>query len=155
MTIRPFIPGDLAELRRITVEGFEATAIDMHVERLCGIVNGHDWRWRKARQIDEDCEVNAPGVFVAEEDGRVLGYITTRLDREGGKGRIPNLAVDSSVRGRGIARLLIQHALDYMRAEGMSVAMIETMANNDVGQHLYPASGFTEIARQIHYAMKL
>lgn len=155
MTIRTFIPEDIEEIRRMTVEGFEGTAIDQHVERLCGIVNGHDWRWRKARQIDDDCEAHAAGVFVAEEDGRVLGYITTRIDRATGKGRIPNLAVDASARGRGIARQLIQHALDHMRSEGMTVAMIETMANNDVGQHLYPSCGFTEIARQIHYAMKL
>jgi hypothetical protein len=33
--------------------------------------------------------------------------------------------------------------------------MIETMAGNEVGQHLYPSCGFTEVARQIHFAMKL
>jgi len=29
------------------------------------------------------------------------------------------------------------------------------MANNAVGQHLYPSCGFVEAGRQIHYALKL
>ncbi|MGN6546994.1 MAG: GNAT family N-acetyltransferase, partial [Aureliella sp.] len=60
-----------------------------------------------------------------------------------------------AARGRGIGRQLIEHALDYFRREGMSFAMIETMVNNPVGQHLYPACGFVEAGRQIHYAKKL
>lgn len=155
MIIRLYQPSDLPELRRITVEGFEGIAIDQNVERQFGILSGQDWRWRKARHVDEDCEANPTGVFVAVDGDRVLGYISTRLDREAGKGRIPNLAVDQVVRGRGIGRQLIEHALDYFRREGMSFAMIETMVNNPVGQHLYPACGFVEVGRQIHYAKKL
>jgi hypothetical protein len=33
--------------------------------------------------------------------------------------------------------------------------VIETMAQNAVGQHLYPACGFVEVARQAHFARKL
>lgn len=155
MTIRLYQPSDLEELRRMTVEGFEGIAIDQNVERHLGIVGGHDWRWRKARHVDEDCQANPAGVFVFEEEGRVLGYISTRIDRETQKGRIPNLAVDSSARGRGLGRQLIEHALEYLRREGMAFAVIETMANNAVGQHLYPSCGFIETGRQIHFARKL
>lgn len=155
MIIRLYQPSDLPQLRRITVEGFEGIAIDQNVERELGILSGHDWRWRKARHVDEDCEANPTGVFVAVEADRVLGYISTRLDREAGKGRIPNLAVDKEARGQGIGRKLIEHALEYFRREGMSFAMIETMVNNPVGQHLYPSCGFVEAGRQIHYALKL
>lgn len=155
MKIRLYQSGDLDELKRMTVEGFEGIAIDQNVERALGIVGGHDWRWRKARHVDEDVEANPGGVFVAEEDGRVLGYISTRIDRDAGKGRIPNLAVDKAARGCGIGRRLIEHALDYFRREGMAFAMIETMVNNPVGQHLYPSCGFVEAGRQIHYAVKL
>ena len=35
------------------------------------------------------------------------------------------------------------------------VERIETLAQNEVGQSLYPSLGFVEIARQIHYAQKL
>jgi len=155
MKIRLFRSSDLDELKRITIEGFQGIAIDQRVENAIGLLNGHDWRWRKARHVDEDIVANPNGVFVADESGLVLGYISTRVDYEIGKGRIPNLAVDRSVRGRGIGRLLIEHALDYFRREGMAFAMIETMDNNPVGQHLYPSCGFVETCRQIHFAMKL
>ncbi len=155
MKIRPFRPGDLDELRRMTIEGFEGIAIDQNVERALGILGNHDWRWRKARHVDEDVEANPAGVFVAEEEGRVIGYISTRIDPEASKGRIPNLAVDKAAQGRGIGRKLIEHALDYFRREGMAYATIETMVNNPVGQHLYPSCGFVETGRQIHYAVKL
>ncbi|MDX1925517.1 MAG: GNAT family N-acetyltransferase [Pirellulaceae bacterium] len=155
MKIRSYQPDDLDELKRITVEGFEGIAIDQSVENLLGTLSGHDWRWRKSRHVDEDVQANAAGVFVAEQSGNILGYISTRIDYESGKGRIPNLAVDKSVRGQGIGRSLIEHALEYFRQEGMSFAMIETMDNNPIGQHLYPSCGFIETCRQIHYARKL
>ena len=155
MHIRLYQPSDLEELRRMTIEGFDGTAIDQNVEKSFGLLAGHDWRWRKARHIDEDVAANPEGVFVAEENGHVLGYITTRMDREASKGRIPNLAVDEAARGRGLGRRLIEHALEYFRREGMAYVMIETMSNNAVGQHLYPSCGFVEAGRQIHYALKL
>jgi ribosomal protein S18 acetylase RimI-like enzyme len=155
MTIRICQPADLDELKRMTVEGFEGIAIDQNVERQLGILGGHDWRWRKAQHVEDDFQANPHGLFVAEEDGKVLGYISTIIDREAAKGRIPNLAVDRNSRERGIGRHLIEHALDYFRREGLAFAMIETMENNPVGQHLYPACGFVEAGRQILYAMKL
>jgi ribosomal protein S18 acetylase RimI-like enzyme len=94
-------------------------------------------------------------VFVAEAGGRVVGYVSTRIDREAGKGRIPNLAVAEEARNQGLGRRLIEHALDYFRAEGLAYAVIETMAHNPVGNHLYPACGFVEVARQVHFAQKL
>jgi ribosomal protein S18 acetylase RimI-like enzyme len=155
VNIRPCQAADLPEVIRITLEGFTGIAIDEQVEARVGLVNGHDWRWRKARQIEEDFAVNPAGCFVAAEKGTVLGYITTRVDRAAGKGRIPNLAVDAAARGRGIGRRLIEHALDYFRREGLAFAMIETMENNPVGQHLYPSCGFAEVGRQIHFVCKL
>jgi ribosomal protein S18 acetylase RimI-like enzyme len=59
------------------------------------------------------------------------------------------------MRARALGRQLIEHALEYFRAQGLAYAVIETMAQNPVGQHLYPACGFVEIARQVHFARKL
>ncbi len=155
MLIRLYHPSDLERMIAITLEGFNGTAIEQLVENHLGILHGHDWRYRKTKQINEDCQTNPSGVFVAELDDTVVGFITTRVDYEIGKGRIPNLAVDAQAQGKGIGRQLIEHALGYFRAEGMSFAMIETMDNNLIGQHLYPACGFVEIGRQIYYSLRL
>jgi ribosomal protein S18 acetylase RimI-like enzyme len=152
---RAYRPDDLEVLKQLTVDSFGGVALDHNVEQAFGILNGHDWKWRKARHIDEDVEADTAGIFVAEMNGRIVGYITTRLDRAAGKGRIPNIAVSAECRGRGLGRRLIEHALDYFRREGMEYAMIETMAQNEIGAHLYPACGFVEVGRQIHYARRL
>lgn len=154
-TIRPFQPSDLEILKRITAESFGGATLEQLVEQHLGILHGHDWQWRKMRHIDDDFAANPAGIFVAESEGRILGYITTTLDRDAGKGRIPNLAIVAEARGQGLGRQLIEHAIEYFRQEGMSFAMIETMAGNEVGKHLYPSCGFTEVARQVHFAMKL
>lgn len=153
--IRPYRPADLADLQRLTVASFGGVTLEQNVEDALGVLNGRDWRWRKARHIDEDAAANPNGIFVAEAGGAVVGYVTTRVDREAGRGRIPNLAVDAAARNHGLGRRLIEHALDYFRAEGLEYAVIETMAQNAVGDHLYRACGFVEVARQIHFARRL
>jgi ribosomal protein S18 acetylase RimI-like enzyme len=155
VTIRRFRETDREAIKRLTVEAFTGVTLEQNVEDALGVLNGHDWRWRKARHIDDDIASNPGGIFVAEADGAVAGYITTLIDRDAGKGRIPNLAVAPDFRGHGLGRRLIEHALDYFRSEGLAYAMIETMAQNPIGQHLYPACGFVEVARQVHFARKL
>jgi len=155
-SIRPYQSDDLEAIKIITLAGFAGVSLDHALEeKLGGELAGHDWRWRKERHIDDDVAVHVEGIFVAEVEGGVVGFISTALDREAGKGRIPNLAVAVDARGEGIGRALIEHALDYFRKENLAYAVIETMESNPIGQTLYPASGFQEIARQVHYARRL
>lgn len=155
ITIRHYRPEDLATLRQITIDSFGSVALDQMVEEKLGQWNERDWKARKADHIDDDCLANPEGCFVAERDGVILGYITTRVDSLNQRGRIPNMAVVEAARGLGLGRRLILHALEFMREQGMKVAQIETMASNAIGQHLYPSCGFQEIGRQVHYAMRL
>jgi len=155
MHIRTFRESDRDTLKALTVEAFDDVAIDHNIERQFGTVGGHDWRWRKARHIDDDIAVLGAVIFVAEDDGQVVGYITTRIDRDASVGLIPNLAVRSDYRGRGIGRELIANALEMFAREGLELARIETLAQNPAGQHLYPSFGFVEVARQVHYAKRL
>src|SRR6185503_12549299 len=110
VTIRPYRPDDLDAIKRLTVEAFAGVTLEQNVESALGILHEHDWRWRKSRHVDEDVMANPAGIFVAEAQGVVVGYITTRVDREAGKGRIPNLAVGADSRGHGLGRRLIEHA---------------------------------------------
>lgn len=153
--IRPFRNGDLEALRTLIVDSFSGVTLEHNVGELLGVLNGHDWRWRKARHVDEDIAADPDGIFVAEFAGTLVGAVTTRKDVPAGRGRIVNLAVAAPYRGHGLGRALIEHALDAFRAAGLSYAVIETMAHNEAGRHLYPACGFTEVARQIHYVRRL
>ena len=153
--IRDYRADDLDAIKSITVEAFNGVSIDRNIEAEFGEINGHDWRWRKARHIDEDVEREGSRILVAESEGRVVGYVTTWLDRDAGMGFIPNLAVDGNQRGLGIGRRLLEEALRHFREQDLPVARIETLAQNEIGQQLYPSLGFREVARQVHYCIEL
>jgi len=155
MKIRPFQENDRAPMKAITAICFAGVGIDYNIEQRFGVINKMDWRSRKVRHIDDDIAANIAGIFVAEEAGEVVGYITTRIDPESKIGTIPNLGVLPAHRGAGIGRQLIETATAYAKAEGMAYLRIETLDQNAIGQYLYPSSGFEEIARQIHYLKPL
>ena len=156
MIIRPYTEADLETLKAITVEAFDSVSLDQNIESQFGPIAGRDWRWRKARHVDWDVGAYGAAIFVAEDEcGEILGYVSTRIDRQAGIGFIPNMAVRAGLRGQGIGRKLIERALQAFRDAGLELAKIETLDQNAVGQHLYPACGFVEVARQIHYAMRL
>ena len=118
--IRPYQDGDLRRLIEITTEAFEPVSIDRNIEnQLGGPINGHDWRWRKGKHIEDDVVRQREGVFVAEVNSTIVGYITTFSDSDTGVGLIPNLAVDAEYRGAGIGRKLIEFALDHFRSLGL------------------------------------
>ncbi|HJP31582.1 MAG: GNAT family N-acetyltransferase [Candidatus Latescibacteria bacterium] len=154
--IRPFRPADIDRLKEITSICFDGVSIDRNIEEKFGPIGDHDWRFRKLRHIDADVAGDhARGVFVFEEDGTILGYITTRLDADSRIGWIPNMAVDPDCQGRGLGRQLMEYALEFMRTEGMEAAKIETLEQNAVGSRFYPDVGFEDVGRQIHYLMRL
>jgi ribosomal protein S18 acetylase RimI-like enzyme len=157
IVIRPYRESDRPALRDLTVAAFDGVSIDHNIDRALGPVAARDWRWRKARHVDEDIDAPGAEIAVAEEieHAEVVGYISLRYERESRVGWIPNLAVVAGLRGQGLGRRLIEHALARFRAEGMTVARIETLEQNPVGRHLYPSVGFIEVARQIHFALSL
>ena len=154
--IRLYEPRDLERLKEITAICFVGVSIDRNIEEKFGLLGGRDWRWRKLRHIDADvADDNARGVFVCEQDGEVVGYITTRVDPESKIGWIPNLSVLPAHQSKGLGRKLVERALEHFREQGMECAKIETLAQNEIGSHFYPSVGFEEVARQIHYVMHL
>ena len=81
ITIRPYNIADLPRVCAVTVESFDGVSIDRNIERHFGPVGGRDWAERKAREVALDCALQPDGVFVAEADGEVVGYVTCRLDQ--------------------------------------------------------------------------
>lgn len=85
---------------------------------------------------------DAKGVcFAAVLCGTVAGYISV-LTRKGKHGRIYSLAVAPEFRGRGIAELLVDTALDFLRAEGFRSVFLEVAVDNAAAIALYTKKGF-------------
>ncbi|MFK7777232.1 MAG: GNAT family N-acetyltransferase [Gimesia sp.] len=155
MKIRPYQPADLTILKEITVEAFQGVSIDESIEQEHGLINGHDWKWRKAAHVEADARREPEGIFIAEVDGRIAGYISTWHDSEAGIGYIPNMAFVPEHRGQGLGRQLIEYALDHFRRLNLSLAKIETLEQNAIGNHLYSSLGFREVVKQIHFVAPL
>lgn len=153
--IRGYRPDDLDALKEITVICFEGVSIDHNIEAKFGRFAETDWKARKAQDVEEDVAAGSEGIFVWEDEGRVVGYITTFIDHLSKIGRIPNLSVLPDYRGKGVGKELMTAALDYFSEQGMRAAKIETLEQNEIGRRFYPQVGFVEVARQIHYAMPL
>ena len=153
--IRKYQPSDLETLRQITAICFENVSIDKNIEDKFGIIEGVDWKERKMPHINDDVEANADGVRVAEIDGEIAGYITTRINHWTKIGNIPNMAVHPKFQRRGLGKQLIEAALAYLKGEGMRYTKIATLDQNQIGSTFYPQMGFVEIARQIHYIRPL
>ena len=155
VTFRPFQSSDLPALKSIMVDAFDGVSIDQGIENEFGPVNGRDWKWRKARHLDEDLRRDPDGIIVAERDGTVLGFISTWMDVEAGIGHIPNISLVPESRGQGIGRRLIELAQERFRTAGLTHAKIETLEQNGTGNHLYPSTGFRAVARQVHFVAEL
>lgn len=153
--VRTFRRGDRDRILEITRSAFGDVCYEACVDKHFGPIEHADWAERKARGIDSDLTYYGKSTFVAEVDGLVVGYVTTRLYHGYSTGHIANLAVDVPYQGQGIGRALTEWCLAFFRESGMKYARIETMDNNVRGQKLYTSLGFEEVGRQIHYFMTL
>ena len=143
--IRAGVPSDLPVMQRITREAFSdgtrfhldpalprATAETVHARWIENAVNG----------------TMADQVLVAELKRAVVGYVTCLCDRPLQKrtgvrmGEINLIAVDASVRGRGVGRALVEAAWRWFRAHRVPAVTVNTESTNLPAIRVYLASGF-------------
>lgn len=83
--------------------------------------------------------------FVAEEDGIILGASYVRANQLGGGSHIANCGYMTApaARGRGIARALCVHSIDYCRAQGFrGIQFNFVVSTNEPAVHLWQSLGF-------------
>ena len=84
--------------------------------------------------------------FVWEEGGEIVGNVTLQqLDDLGRRWMIANVAVAPSLRRRGIARALMDAALERIWQAGGEWALLQVREHNDVARSLYERMGFSKI----------
>jgi ribosomal-protein-alanine N-acetyltransferase len=87
--------------------------------------------------------------FVAELGGRVVGYVClTSLFEEA---QILDIAVSPEQRGRGIARLLMEHACTVAREKQAEVLCLEVRASSAAAIGLYRRTGFRQVGIRTNY----
>ena len=87
-------------------------------------------------------------VFVAETDGRIVGYVFASLEPmswkelRGPAGFIHDIMVEDETRGTGIGAALMDAALRWLRDRGAPRAMLWTAEPNEKAQRLFARLGF-------------
>ena len=79
-------------------------------------------------------------MWVAEEDGRILG--STAMLAEEGMGRLRWVLLHPDLRGRGAGHALVETSLDYARRRGFPGVFLTTISGLDAAHHLYRKAGF-------------
>ncbi|XP_051830205.1 N-acetyltransferase 8-like [Antechinus flavipes] len=94
------------------------------------------------------------GFWVAEAERRVVGTVGVRLAREpvgaGSYLELFRLSVKSALRGRGVARALVQTVLRFARDQGFDGVVLETSSANRPARRLYESAGFRK-SRETRY----
>ena len=93
------------------------------------------------------------GGFVWEEEGRIVGNLSLRRAaplRSRGY-LIGNVVVHPDYRRRGIARALMEAALEQVRQQHGRWVGLEVRADNEAALRLYRSLGFREVGKTIHY----
>lgn len=88
-----------------------------------------------------DSYLDAGEVLVAVRDERVVGHLQL-VDTDGSSSEIKNMAVESSARGRGIGRALIEAAVELARSRHHSMLVVATAAADVDNLRFYQRSGF-------------
>jgi L-amino acid N-acyltransferase YncA len=89
-------------------------------------------------------------VFVAEVEGEVLGTYFLHPNQQGGGAHVANCGYATAVEanGRGIARAMCQHSLDYARAQGFRAMQFNiVISTNERAVRLWTGMGFDTVGR--------
>jgi [ribosomal protein S18]-alanine N-acetyltransferase len=79
----------------------------------------------------------------------IVGYLVAWFVHD--EAEIANLAVDPTVRGRGIGAALLEVALREGTRRGTAAVYLEVRDSNAAARALYRSRGFAEIARRARY----
>ncbi len=84
------------------------------------------------------------GIFVLDDGLDFAGYIwvAIRMDLQGTYGSVDQVYLREQYRGRGMGRLLMDAAHDFIRKQGIGVARLYVTADNAQAVKLYEHHGY-------------
>ena len=121
------------------------------------------WPEEKARQVRVACgaaradPTGSAYVGVAEQAGRIVGFVTCYASEDSGIGEIGNNAVRPDAQGKGIGPRLYEHAFAWLRARGMRYVKVCTGGDpaHAPARRAYEKAGFTVQLPGVEYYREL
>lgn len=127
MRTRTYEVSDKAGVVRLSLRAWEPVFVSIK-QTLSPELNAAfypDWQTDQRRAVEAACADENMQVWIAEVDELIVGFCAARLLPEA-LGEIHMLAVDPDYQRQGIATALSDCAVDWMKQNGVSIAMVET-----------------------------
>lgn len=145
-SIRPARSEDIVALQEIAGASHKGTRFYSDPQFPADLCKAFYETW-----IKKSYEGYVDTVFVAEADGRPVGYISCHASRETKKGRIGLVGVHSKASGQGIGYALVKHSLRWFAQKGAKAVTVVTQGHNTVAQRLYQRCGFVTSSLHLWY----
>lgn len=133
-------PQPLVHVRQMTEDDIDAV---MAIE-----VASYPVPW-KCEHFSDEIAARYSWPLVAVEEGNVIGYVCLMSLFE--EAQILNIAVLQSRQGRGVARMLLEHAFSLALEKGAETMSLEVRASNITAISLYKKLGFTRVGIRTGY----
>lgn len=98
------------------------------------------WRFDRLSLAEAKTATPSKRFRVAKIDGQVVGYAIT--GRAGRRGYLQRLAVDPTVQGHGIGKLLVADSFDWLAKRGVDLSLVNTQETNTTALGLYESIGY-------------
>ena len=145
IVIRPATESDASSLGRFGALLLETHyGFDPHRFMAPHANTAEGYAWFLSSQLKDKDTV----VLVAERDGAIIGYVYAGLEPRSWKelrepaGFIHDVVVEESSRRSGVAQLLLEAAIEWLRAQGAPRVMLWTAEPNAAAQRLFDRLGF-------------
>lgn len=149
--LRPFRDADRAQVIAIARGAFFYDRFHADDALAPGVADRIHEAW-----IDNCCSGRmADGVWIAEEAGVVLGFVTCKLDCERRTGTIGLVATDIIARRRGVGRHLTAQALHWFHRQGAASVKVGTQLTNLPAARLYQSLGFRSVSVSLMFRRML
>ena len=111
----------------------------------------------KGLQVKRHAERYPEWLFICEEEGRIVGFVTFKLDREKQVGEILNNAVDPDCGLKGKGQEMYRAVLRHFRENGMRYAAVGTGLDwaHAPARRAYERAGFTIRHEEVRYYKRL
>jgi GNAT superfamily N-acetyltransferase len=156
MQIRPLLTADMEAILDLSVLAWEpvfAAWQQILGPRLDPIAIYPDWRASQREVVKTICMDAKMETWVAEVDGRVIGFITYELNQSSKVGEVQLLAVHPDDQNRGTGTQLNLFALQKLKEGGMRIAVVGT--GGDEGhapaRRSYEKAGYTGLPLMRYY----
>jgi dTDP-4-amino-4,6-dideoxy-D-galactose acyltransferase len=103
-----------------------------------------------ATWIRRSCEGYADSVFVAHQSDKPIGYVTCKITPELG-GQIGLIAMQEGFRGLSVGNAMMDQAIRWFAANGVSEVIVFTQGRNTGSQRFYQREGFLTSSVELWY----